>query len=207
MVASYIHIPRQTPSPIPLVSRKPLLPLFNIDFSFYCGKDTNVLPLPLWALECGREFSFLESHSKNVSVQEWLDLAWEVLLCNIRVYQHIDSSYDQGKMDISQTSHIRVWKHHGCRGYTTQWTDNSPNASWVRKAAFAYFQTKLLLQWHEPFLCAASCSLMPGKWNWVAFPQKALQTCSPFPDLWGGMQNNSFPYQWKAAHSLFVQSG
>ena len=113
------------------------------------------------------------------SVEEESDLA-EVLLCNIGEYQHIASSYDQVKMDISQMSQPRIWKRHGCRGYSTQCTDTSPNGSWFRKATLAYSQTSLLLQLREQLQCAASCPLSPGSLHRISIPQKAFQMGSPF---------------------------
>ena len=84
-------------------------------------------------------------------------------------------------MDISQTSQIRVWKHEGCRGYSTQWMDTSGSASWFRKATCSTFRTRLLLQLWEKCQWAASCSLSPGTLHGFSIPQKALQTCS---SLW-----------------------
>ena len=49
-----------------LCSGKPPLPLSHIDFSYVYGKDTIVLPLPLWTLVCCREFPWLERTCKSV---------------------------------------------------------------------------------------------------------------------------------------------
>ena len=68
---------------------------------------------------------------KVFSVEEGSDLAWDVLLGNTGKY-HRASSYDQGKMDIPQMSQSRVWKHHVCRGYSTQWMNTSSNVSSFR---------------------------------------------------------------------------
>ena len=166
-----------------------------------------IVPLPLWALVCVREFPLLERHSKSVLCKGSLWFCREILLCNIGEYRHIASSYDQGQMDTLQTSQTRVWKHHECRGYSTQWTDTSPNASWFRKAVLTYFQIRLLIQLWEQCQCAASWTLRPGSWNGVAIPQKHGKRVLLFGDLWGGMRNPSFLYQGPAAHTLFVQSG
>ena len=115
------------------------------------------------------------------SVEERSDFAWEVFLCNIGEYQYRANSYDQGKMDISQTSQTRVWKLHVCIGYSNQLKHNSPNESWFRKATNASLLTRLLLQLWEKCQCAASYSLSPGSMHGFCITQKALQTCSP---LW-----------------------
>ena len=76
-----------------------------------------------------RIFLCLKSIPKVYSVEEDSDLVWEISLFNISSYQHIASLYKHGKMDISQTSQTSVWKHHGCREHSTQWTDTIPSAS------------------------------------------------------------------------------
>ena len=70
MVALHIHLCIQSPSPVPLCSGKPPLPVSHIDFSYHYGKDTNVLPLPLWALVCSKDFPLLERHSKSLLYTE-----------------------------------------------------------------------------------------------------------------------------------------
>ena len=128
MNSSYIHIHTQTPSPIPLGLGKPTITLINIKFSHHYGKDTNVLPLPLWALLCGREFPLLESHSKSVLCR---GRVWIVMRNPYLKYWGISTQslfIQPQQMDISQTSQKRVWKCHGCRGYSTQWMDTSPYA-------------------------------------------------------------------------------
>ena len=59
-------------------------------------------------------------------------------------------------MDISQTSQTRFWRCHGCRGYSSQWMDAIPNASWFMKAAIAHYQTWICLKFWEQFQYAAS---------------------------------------------------
>ena len=54
---------------------------------------------------CAAErFLCLKGIPTGFSVEEGSDLAGEVLICNIGDYQHRANLYDQGKMDISQTS-------------------------------------------------------------------------------------------------------
>ena len=154
--------------------------------------------------ECAAgSFLCLNDIPKVFSVEEASDLPWEIFLLNIREYQHIASSYDLGKMDISQTSEGRVWKPHGCRGYSTQWTDTSPNASWFRKATLAYSQPRLPLKVWE-----ITNVLLPALWVLVHctdFPSLKLHSQRVFicGELWGAMRNPSFPYQGKATQSQY----
>ena len=110
-------------------------------------------------------------------------------------------------MDISQTSQIRVWKHEGCRGYSTQWMDTSGSASWFRKATCSTFRTRLLLQLWEKCQWAASCSLSPGTLHEFSIPPKALQTCS---SLWIHLRKHDksfFSLSGTSAQSQFAQPG
>ena len=127
---------------------------------------------------CSREFPLRKRHCKSVPCRGsvWFGMRHPSLK-----YQHIACSYNQGKMDISQTSQTRVWKHHVCRGYSNQCMNTCTNVSWFRKATLASFLTRLLLQLQEKFPWAASCSLSPGSLHGFSITQKALQTCSP---LW-----------------------
>ena len=111
------------------------------------------------------------------SVQEVSDLTWDVLLCIIGEYQHRVSSYNQGQNDISQTSQTRVCKLNGCRGYSTQWKDSSPYASWFRKATLTSCLTRLLLQLWGKCQWAASFSLSPGSFHRCSISQKEHQIC------------------------------
>ena len=125
----FVHSPPYADSiPDATWLREPPLPLSHINLSYHDSKDTNVIPLPLWVMGGAGSLLWLKGIPKVFSVEEGSDLAWEVLLCNIGEYQHIASSYDQGKMDFTQMSQTRVWKCHVCRGYSTQWSDTSPNA-------------------------------------------------------------------------------
>ena len=150
-------------------------------------------------------FFCLKDIPKVFLIEERSDLAWDVL-CNIGEYQNKTSSYDEGKMDISQMSQTRVSKRHGCRGYSTQWTDTSPKAYGSGKQPLPV-----------PFLDIYNC----GKHsNVLPLALRALGNCTELPslkrhskrgllcgDLWMGMRNPSLPTQGKAAHSLFVQPG
>ena len=170
-------------------------------------QDINVLSLPLWVLVCGSVIPLIQRHLKLFSVEEGSYLTWQILLYNIGEYKHRASSYEQGKMDISKTSHTRDWKHHGCRGYSTQWTDTSPNVSWFRKATVAYYLSRFLLQFQEKYPCAASCSLSPGLLYGFSIPQKTLKMCFP---LWRTLREHEksfFPSQGQGSYSQLVQPG
>ena len=64
-------------------------------------------------------FHWLKCIPKVFSVEEEFDVAWKVLL-NIWEYQHTASSFNQDKIDISQTSQSRIWKLHGSKRYFSQ---------------------------------------------------------------------------------------
>ena len=152
-------------------------------------------------------FHFLKGIPKVYSVEEEYDMAWEVRLCNIGEYQHIASLYDQGKMDISQTSQARVWKCHGCRGYSSQGMDTSSNVSWFREATHVYFQTRIPLQFWEINQSAASLFLSPGTLYGFSIIEKELLTCSPFWRTLRCHEQSFFSISGKTAHSQFIQPG
>ena len=165
---------------MPPFSGTPPFPLSHIEFSYHHGKDTNVLSLPLGALVGGKEFPLLEGIPQESYVEEESDLAWQVPSIQYR-WISTNSSYDQGKLDISKTSQTRVWKPHVCREYSTQWMDTSPNATGFRKSTLAYFQIRLTLPLEEIIQCPASFSLSPGSLHEFSINENALQKCYP---LW-----------------------
>ena len=126
-------------------------------------------------------FHSLKGIPRVFSVEEGFDLAWEVLHWNIRAYHHIDSSNNQGKMDISQNSQTRVWKCHGCRGYSLQWSKTCPKASLFRKVTLDSQLNRFLLELLEKLPCATSCSLNPVSLHGFSNTKNACQSCSP---LW-----------------------
>ena len=144
MVALYIHLHIRTPAPMPIFLGNPILPHYNIQFSYHYGKDTKVLPLPLWGLMSISGFPLLQRYFKSFRCRTRV---WFCMRSPSLQYLGISahSSYKQGKMDISHTSPTRVWKRQRCRGYSTLWMDISPNMSWFRRATLAYFLNRLIL--------------------------------------------------------------
>ena len=128
------------PLPLWLLVRCRKLPLFKRHPKY------DFLPHPLWAIGWCRKFRWLESHSRHVLLRREVWFGTRNFLFYIWDKNHIASSYSQCKTAFTQMSPTRDWKWHCCNMYTIQWKVTSPNSSMLRKANFAFFPPRILLQ-------------------------------------------------------------
>ena len=171
--------------------------LFPQEFYYLYDKVTNVLPLPFWALMCGMDFHLLEKAYQKCSLRGGFRLGMRSPSFNIREYQHLSSSYDQGQMCISQTSQTRVCKHPGCQGYSTPWMNTRTNVSCFRKATFVYFQTRHTLQLWEKN-CLACLSSDGDTTHWISPHRTRGSTLVYFHTLWEN-------FRWEIGSGCFAK--
>ena len=154
-----------------------------------------------------REFHWLKGIPNMFSIEELSDLAWDILLFNMGAYQHIAILYNQGKIDISQTSKTRALKSHVCIVHSTMWTNTRPNASCLRKSTLPISILEFTYNFGE-------------QTNVLLFVLWAIAHCKDFPslkrhsnlilncgELWFVMRRTSIPYGLQEAHIQFVQPG
>ena len=132
----------------------------NISMSCYFHSEQW---LGTWSFHCWKGIP------NKFSVEEWSDIAWEVLLLNIREYEHIASSYDPGKMDNSQTQKKQevgsflVQQYHQIRECT-------PVPIWVRSGRQPLLYSQLEFSYHYG-----------TKTNGLPLRLRALVWCRDFP--------------------------
>ena len=206
MVASFIHLCILNQSPMPLGSGKPPWTLSQSNVSYHYGKDTNVLPLPLWALVCGREFPFLERHSKIVLCRG-SDMAGESFFAisgNVSTYQ------------VCKTRAKWIFSKHHSKSLEASWLQkifnsmdrHQPQCVLVKESSPCLFpnETSPTIAGTTPMCCLLLSELWFIAWS-CHYSKATPDVFCILGDLWGGMRNPSFPYQGQAAHSLCVQSG
>ena len=108
MFAQDIQLNEQTPAPKRLGLWNPHMPISKLDFPYNCRKQSNVLPLALWALFNCMSVPSLKSTPKVSSYVDNFVVAWEIFLFHIREKQHVATSYNWGKMPFHKLSHQAI---------------------------------------------------------------------------------------------------